>query len=87
MLKSLTIAEAQQQLPTLPNALLKEPVIITQQNKPVMVAIDYDQFTSLIETLDILSNSEFAQQLQASIVQAEAGETIGWEEAKARLSQ
>jgi len=87
MLKSLTIAEAQQKLPALSNELVNEPIIITQQDKPVMVAIDYDQFTSLMETLDILSDSEFVSQLQTSILQAEQGQTIAWEDAKARLNQ
>ena len=87
MFKSLTIAEAQQQLPALSDELANEPIVITQQDKPVMVAIDYDQFTSLLETLDILSDSEFARQLQTSIVQAEQGQTIDWEDAKARLDR
>ena len=39
MPKYLTIEEAQQQLPDLPNELVAEPAIITQDGKPVMVAM------------------------------------------------
>ena len=39
----------------------------------------------MIETLAILSDNEFSNKLQKSIQQAQAGETITWEEAKAKL--
>ncbi len=38
-----------------------------------------------IETLDILTDKSFSQKLQASIAQAEAENTISWEEAKIKL--
>ncbi len=47
-----------------------------------MVALSYEHFASLLETLDILSDSEFAKQLKESIAQADRGETVSWEEAK-----
>lgn len=50
-----------------------------------MAAIRYEHLTALLETLDILSDTVFADQLQDSIAQAEQGQTIGWEEAKRRL--
>jgi PHD/YefM family antitoxin component YafN of YafNO toxin-antitoxin module len=59
--------------------------LITKHGKPVIVALSYDQFESLLETLEILSNREFATKLQESIAQGEQGETIRWEEAKAKL--
>ncbi|GAB4178030.1 MAG: type II toxin-antitoxin system Phd/YefM family antitoxin [Coleofasciculaceae cyanobacterium] len=85
MSKYLTITEAQQQMLALPDKLADEPVIITKQGKPVMVALSYEQFASLLETLEILADSEFAHRLQESIAQAERGETISWEAAKAKL--
>ena len=85
MPKYLTIGEAQQKLLELPDELNDEPVIITKNGQPVMAAISYEQLTSLLETLDILSDSEFAERLRDSIAQAERGETISWEEAKRKL--
>ena len=47
MLNYLTIAEAQQKLPELSNNL-REPAIITQDGKPVIVALSMQQFASLV---------------------------------------
>lgn len=85
MPKYLTITEAQQQLQDLPDELGDQPVIITKHGKPVMAALSYEQFESLLETLDILCDSEFSHLLKESIAQAERGETISWEEAKTQL--
>lgn len=85
MTKYLTINEAQQKFLELPNELTDEPVIITKNGQPVMAAISYDQLTSLLETLDILADSEFTEQLRESMAQAVEGETVSWEEAKIKL--
>ena len=85
MPKYMTITEAQQQLDQLPDELTDEPVILTKDGKPVMIALRYEQFASLLETLEILSDTEFAAQLREGICQAEAGQTISWEDAMAKL--
>ena len=72
MPKYLTISEARQQMLGLPDELVDEPV---------MVALSYEHFASLVETLDILSDSTFANRLKESITQADQGKTISWEEA------
>jgi len=69
MPKRLTIAQAQQQLPNLPQELLNEP-IITQDGVPVMAAMSYTHLTELLETLDILTDTEFVTKLRQSITQA-----------------
>jgi len=85
MLKYLTITEAQEQLLDLPDDLQEEPIIITKHGKPVMAAISFEQYESLLETLAILFDQEFSQQLQESIAQADRGETISWNDAKLKL--
>lgn len=84
MPKYLTITEARQQLLDLPDELKDEPVIITRHGKPVMAAISFEQYESLLETLSILSDRKFAEGLQESIAQAEQGKTISWNEVKAK---
>jgi PHD/YefM family antitoxin component YafN of YafNO toxin-antitoxin module len=83
--KRLTIAQAQQLLPNLPSELADEPIIITQDGVPVMAALSYTHLTKLLETLDILTDTEFVTKLRQSIVQAEQGNTIPWENAKTQL--
>jgi antitoxin YefM len=85
MPKQLTIAQAQEQLPMLSVLLSEEPVIITQDGVPVIAALSYVHLTELMETLEILSDSEFVGQLRQSLVQAEQGNTIKWEVAKVQL--
>ncbi|KAM3100221.1 type II toxin-antitoxin system Phd/YefM family antitoxin [Phormidesmis sp. 146-35] len=85
MPKQLTIAQAQQQLPNLPDELTDEPIIITQDGVPVIAALSYSHLTELLETLDILTDTEFVTRLRQSITQAEQGKTIAWENAKAQL--
>ena len=85
MPKYLTVNEAQQQLPQLAEELAGEPAIITKDGKPVMVALDFSQFESLLETVEILSDREFMEQLRQGIQQAQQGETKTLEEFKAEL--
>jgi antitoxin YefM len=85
MPKQLTIAQAQQQLPNLPGELTDEPIIITQDGVPVIAALSYTHLTELLETLDILTDTEFVTKLRQSIVQSEQGNAIPWKNAKAQL--
>ncbi|HAO11654.1 MAG TPA: prevent-host-death protein [Planktothrix sp. UBA8407] len=81
----ISFTEAQQQFLELPDRLQDDPLIITKEGQPIMVALSYEQFSSLVETLEILSDPEFSQNLQKSIAQAKRGETISWEDAKVKL--
>ena len=85
MLKYLTINQAQEQLLELSEQLTNEPAIVTQNDLPVLAVINYEQLLSLLETLDIFSDTEFSDRLQESIAQVERGETISWEAAKVKL--
>lgn len=85
MPKYLTIAEAQQQLAELSNQLNDEPAIITKDGKPVMITFGVEQFESLMETIEILSDEDFMTELKQGIQEAEQGATITLEEFKADL--
>ncbi|MBW4690826.1 MAG: prevent-host-death protein [Lyngbya sp. HA4199-MV5] len=85
MPKQLTIAQVQQQHSNLPGELTDEPIVITQDGVPVMAALSYTDLTELLETLDILTDTEFAFKFRQSILQAEKGSSISWESAKATL--
>lgn len=76
MPKFLTITETRKQLLRLPEQLTDEPVIITKHGKPAMVALGYEQFESLMETLDALSDPELMSTLRQSIAQADQGQTV-----------
>lgn len=85
MPKFLTITETRKQLLNLPEQLTDEPVIITKHGKPAMVALGYEQFESIMETLEVLSDPELMNILRQSLTQADQGETVALEDAIARL--
>ena len=85
MPKYLTIIEAQQQLAELSNQLNDEPAIITKDGKPVMITFGVEQFESLMETIEIISDKNFMAELKQGIQEAEKDSTISLEEFKADL--
>lgn len=85
MPKFLTITETRKQLLNLPEQLTDEPVIITKHGKPAMVALGYEQFESIMETLEVLSDPELMNVLRQSLAQAEQGETVALKDAISRL--
>jgi PHD/YefM family antitoxin component YafN of YafNO toxin-antitoxin module len=85
MPKYLTITEAQQQLPELPDKLAVEPAIITKNGKPVIIGMSSQQFESLLETVEILSDQELVAQLREGIRQSDAGEALSLEQLKIEL--
>lgn len=44
-----------------------------------------EQFSSLVETQEILADTELIQNLQKSIMQLIQGKTVSWEDAKVKL--
>lgn len=85
MTRFLTITETRKQLLELPEQLEDEPIIITKHGKPTMVALGYEQFESLMETLEVLSDPELMATLRQSMIQAQNGETIALDDAIANL--
>jgi antitoxin YefM len=86
MAKYLTITEARKKFLSLPEQLTDEPAIVTKHGKPVMVAFSYEQIESILETLEILEDKEFSEQLERGIQEDKEGKSVSWEEARAKLS-
>lgn len=85
MTKYIPLTEANQSLLDLAKVITEEPLIITQEGQPIMTAMSYQKFESLMETLDILADQTFSQKLKESIDQVKRGETVSWETAKEKL--
>ena len=81
------MVDARRELTKLPEKLESHPatVVVTRRGKPVLAIMTWEDYEAILETLDILSNEEAVEQLRLSIQEAKAGNTILWEEAKARL--
>lgn len=85
MAKYITLNQAQKKLSQLPNEIINEPMVITDKDKPVIIAMSPSQLDSLLETIEILSDQEFCQQLKIGIEEVRQGETISLEEVKDEL--
>ncbi len=84
-MSTINIPEERNKLLELPEKLENEPVIITEQGQPVMVAISYAQYVSMLETIDILSDREFKEQLIAGIAEDRQGKRVSWSDAIIQL--
>jgi antitoxin YefM len=87
MLKDIPITDARHALTSLPERLAEEPgaVAITRRGKPVLAIMPWDLYESLVETLEILGDADLMAALRQSIQEAEAGQTLRWEDVKRNL--
>ena len=53
---------------------------ITRNGKRAAVLLAADDYDSLIETLDVLSDPELVRDIQRGLAEAEAGETVSHEQ-------
>ncbi len=75
---SVTISEAKAQLPRLLSDVVElgEGVIITRSGRPAGVLVSFDEYEGLLETLEILADSELAAAVRAGLDDAAAGRTV-----------
>ncbi|MGK7928633.1 MAG: type II toxin-antitoxin system Phd/YefM family antitoxin [Spirulina sp.] len=85
MYKTFELSEIGKKIPEFSNSMGEEPIAIVENGKPVMVALSYELYASLLETLEILSDAEFSTQLKAGIQEDREGKRVSWEEAKKQL--
>lgn len=85
--RELSMTQARNQLTTLPERLAVEPdtVAVTRRGRPVLAVMPWELYESLVETLEVLGDGELMEGLRRGLAEAEAGETLAWDEAKAQL--
>jgi antitoxin YefM len=87
-IEEITTVDARRELTKLPEKLGANPatVAVTRRGKPVLAIMTWEDFQSILETLEILGDDEAAEQLRRSIKEVKEGKQIPWQQAKARLS-
>jgi PHD/YefM family antitoxin component YafN of YafNO toxin-antitoxin module len=80
MKQYIKISEVENQLNELAEQLTAEPIIITKDEKPVIIAFNIEQFNSLLETLEIRSDQKLMSDIKTGIKQVENQETISLHE-------
>ena len=84
-MRQMSMTEARRNLHLLPKVVEEGPLTLTKQGKPAMVLMGYDEYESLMEMLDILSDSAFSRELTRSIQQIHEGKTRLSKEVRKRL--
>jgi prevent-host-death family protein len=59
--------------------------IITRHGKPEAVVIAQEDYESLLETLEILSDKELMREIRKSEADLKAGKAVPWEKLKAKM--
>ena len=84
----LTISEASKEFLDLPEKLARElerVAIITRRGQPVLAVLPWESYESIVETLEVLSESELMAELRESIKDIERGRLLSHKEVGARL--
>ncbi len=83
----LSIVGVRKELLSLPEKLEAGPAVVrvTRRGKPVLAILSWEDFESLTETMEIMSDPETMAQLRQSIQEIKEGKTIPWEEVEAEL--
>lgn len=82
----LTSTEARNSFADLMKEAEKEVVQITQHNKPAVAVMSWELYESLMETLEILSDTETLDSVQRGAHDYKKGQVSDWESVKKQLS-
>jgi antitoxin YefM len=87
MTRTLPITEARNEFPTLvDNAKNKlDEYVITVNGKPAAILISIDEYESLRETLEIMSDKKLMKEIKEAAEDVKAGRVQTWEEVKREL--
>ena len=87
--RTLSIAQAREQLTRLPEQFAREDdlraVTVTRHGKPVLAVLPWELYEAIVETLDIMADREQIAALRQGVRDLARGETVDWAEAKAEL--
>jgi antitoxin YefM len=86
-IEEITTVDARRELTKLPEKLRAKPatVVVTRRGKPVLAIITWEDYQTILETLEILSDDEAIERLRRSIQEVKEGKQIPWQQAKTSL--
>jgi len=87
MAKEIPITHARHEITSLPETLAKErgAVAVTRRGKPVLAIMPWELYESIIETLEIMGDTELMDAFRQGVNEIKEGKTIPWETVKAEL--
>jgi len=57
-----------------------DPVMVVDQDKPIMAILPFEEYDSLLETLEIVNDDELMAHLYRDIMETDEGKGRPWEE-------
>lgn len=87
MLSNIPITEARHELTSLPERLTQEggTLAITRRGKPVLAVMTWQHYEAILETLEILGDSNVMTNLRQGIMESKSEQGLDWESVKASL--
>ncbi len=86
---TISISEARKKIFDIAKEVQKPGVYytFTEKGKPKTVLMSYEEFDSLMETLEIMSNPKIIKDIKKAEEEYKRGEYVTWEEMKRELHQ
>lgn len=86
-MRDLTMTEARNKLTSLPEALrhTHDAISITRRGKPVLAVLRWDEYESVLETLEVLGDPKLMAAMKTGIREIKRGKGISWDRAKAKI--
>ena len=86
-MKDLPITAARDELTSLPDRLSQthETVTVTRRGKPVLAILPWEEYETIVETLEIMANEDLMAALRQSLKEARQGKLIPWERVRRKL--
>lgn len=81
-MQTFSITEARARFADLVRSTKRGVVRITDRNRPAAAVLDWEEYESMMETLEILSDPGFMEQLRAGEKDLEEGRLVDWSEVK-----
>jgi len=83
------ISNARSRLTRLPEEVSRRNSVmrITSNRQPVLALLSWELFDAMVETLELLADTELMAMLAKSEGEIQKGKTISWEDAKAELAK
>ena len=87
MIRDIPIAKVRNKLTSLPQQLRQshDTITVTRRGKPVLAILPWEEYESITETLEIMSDKRLMTALRQGINELKAGKAIAWEEAKKKI--
>ena len=89
MINTVTLKELR---PSLPNVIDRidskfDRYIVTKRGKPVVMMLSVDDYESLIETIDILTNKDAVKRIKLAKKEIREGKIVVWDKARHEIER